>query len=172
MEKKEIPFHLSFRDSRKGKILAAAGVILGILLLIGGAFIPESKSTLPDSDTFYAPVSYTEALEIRVEELCKSIAGVTEATVLLTLENGKETIYAGNTASQSSEVSSGQTFDYIFMNRNGEETPVMITEIYPTIRGVAVVCTNGNDTSVQLTIIKLLSASLGISSNRIQVAGS
>ena len=153
-------------------IITIVGVAIGIVLLIAGTFVPDQKDSQPEEDSFYAPVSYTESLEERIEELCTSIAGITDATVLLTLENGKETVYAGNTTSQNSDTSNGQTFDYIIMNRNGGEEPVLITEIYPTIRGVAVVCTNGEDAAVQITITKLLAASLGISTNRIQVAGS
>jgi len=157
---------------RKTILISAGGVMLGIILLLIGSSSNSGSPQDKHVQTVISSVSYTEALEKRIEELCTSIAGIQEATVLLTLENSTENVYAGNTNIQKNETSGGQTFDYILMNKDGGEEPVLITEIYPKIRGVAVVCTNGDDISVQLTITKLLSASLGIASNRIQVAGS
>ena len=172
MEKKDFKWPSVFTDNKKTKLLIVGGVAAGILFMTVGTLFNTNIAQPNESDTYFTAVSYTESLENRIEELCTSLAGITEAKVLLTLENSTESVYAGNTTVQNSASVQGNTFDYIFMSRSGEEEPVLLTEIYPKIRGVAVVCTNGNDISVQVTITKLLSASLGISSNRIQVAGS
>jgi len=153
----------------KPVLFTIIAVVLGILFLISGSF--TGKGTIEKEDDGFTAISYTETLEQRIEELCKSVAGVTEATVLLTLENSKESIYAGNSAVQITEASSSQTFDYIFLESSDGEEPVLLTEIYPTVRGVAVVCTNGDNSATQYIITELLSASLGISTNRICVAG-
>jgi stage III sporulation protein AG len=91
-------------------------------------------------------------MEERIETLCEELSGVREAHVLLTLESGVEYVYAD-----------GGAWD--------RESPLLLQEISPQIRGVAVICTGGDDSAVRLTITELLSAALGIPSSRIRVAG-
>ena len=57
------------------------------------------------------------------------------------------------------------------MQEDGGDKTVLINEIYPQIRGVAIVCTNGDNVQIQKKVTELISASLGISSGRITVAG-
>lgn len=144
------------------KIITILGVGIGILLLTIGAVNTGESET---DKTEYTIRYYTEELEERIRELCTSINGVSEATVLLTLENGTEYVYAQN------QESDGRAWDYVIVSSNEGEEAVLVTEIFPQVRGVAVVCTGGNTALVQQTIVKLLSASLGVPSNRIHVAG-
>ncbi|MBR4959927.1 MAG: hypothetical protein IKY52_03420 [Clostridia bacterium] len=97
--------------------------------------------------------------------MCTSVAGIREAEVLLTLENNREYVYAQDSTS------AGDTLEYVILSGKEKEETVLLTEICPRVRGVAVVCTGGDTPAVRQTIVSLLSASLGISSNRIHVAG-
>jgi stage III sporulation protein AG len=87
---------------------------------------------------------YAGYLEKRVRELCLSIDGVDEAAVFLTLDE--------------TETASGMF---------GESK----TGGTPSVRGIAVVCTGGEYRTVRATVTDLLSAALGVSANRISVAG-
>ena len=149
----------------KKKWLPAAGGILGILLLIGGNLGFQKDSHAEDA---YSVQYYTEVLEERIQNLCTSVQGVTNATVLLTLDCGSEFVYAQNTDTTSPSTG---VWDYVIVSRGDSEEPIGVTEIYPKVRGVAVVCTGGNSAAIQQVITELLTASLGISSNRIKVAG-
>ena len=144
------------------KTITILGMGIGILLLIIGAVNTGESKT---DKTEYTIRYYTEELEERIRELCTSINGVSEATVLLTLENGTEYVYAQN------KESDGRAWDYVIVSSKEGEEAVLVTEIFPQIRGVAVVCTGGNTALVQQTIVNLLSASLGVPSTRIHVAG-
>ena len=142
--------------------IAIGGVLLGILLLISGNLFGKNGEKKGSVET--AAVSYyTEYLEKRITELCKSVHGVDDATVLLTLEKGSEWIYARNDAGQSTEL--------VIVQKNGSEEAVTVTEIYPEIRGIAVVCTGGDTPKIQTELTELLSASLGIPTHRIRIAG-
>ena len=88
---------------------------------------------------------YAGYLEDRVRALCLSIDGVKEAEVFLTLD-------------EAAAVSAGM------FGEGGASA-------YPAVRGVAVVCTGGERPHVRQTVTMLLSAALGIPSNRISVAG-
>lgn len=101
-----------------------------------------------------------------------SISGVEEAEVLLTLDCSTEYVYAQNEQRNKTDSAENISADYLILNQGDRSDAVLLMEIYPKIRGIAIVCTGGNEVVVQKTIIDLLSAALGISSNRIKVAGS
>jgi hypothetical protein len=115
--------------------------------------------------------TYTEILEKKIAELCRGVSGVQNVKVLLTLESGNEYVYAQNSDTHEDGTVHNATRDYLIINSGGDEKTVLIKEIYPKIRGIAVVCTNGDDVRVQKKIIDLLAAALGVNSNRICVSG-
>ena len=141
-------------------------VLLGLLgvalLLIGGTGTHTNDTKSNSTDEEYLSVRfYTRELEERIEELCREIHGIGEVHVLLTLEGGSEYVYAENVSA---------SFTDSYMSKNSD-TPLVVQEIYPKIRGIAVVCSHGNDSAVQLMITELLGAAFGIPSSRIYVAG-
>ncbi len=144
--------------------IAGLGLLLGILLLVASSLLPQKAEPAPDS---YKVQYYTDVLEERITALCNNIHGVQDTTVLLTLDSGSEYVYAQNTT----ENGTGGAWDYVILQQGSGEDTILVTEIYPKIRGVAVVCTGGDNVVIQRTITELLSASLGISSHRIRVAG-
>ena len=150
-------------DKKYVPIIGAA--LLGLMLLIGGGITGGGKKSdgIDDADSYFSVRFYTEDLEERIEELCRQIHGIGEVHVLVTLEGGCEYVYAENMA--------GSSRSYI-MRADGEgESPVFVQEIYPRIRGIAVVCTKGEDSAVRLAVTQLLSAAFDIPSSRIYVAG-
>ena len=157
----EKSFWLSFLKNKKILILILIDVI-GFVLLIAG----ERSTDMDESDgeqSYYSVRFYTEEMEARIADLCRQIHGVSEVHVLLTMEGSSEYVYAENT--------SGSARDYVILQKGDGSAPVQVHEIYPKIRGVAVVCTRGGDSEMQRTITELLSAALGISASRIRVAG-
>ena len=95
--------------------------------------------------------------------MCRQIHGIGEVHVLVTLEGGCEYVYAENMA--------GGSHSYLLTSDGEGETPVFVQQIYPRIRGVAVVCTKGDDSAVRLAVTQLLSAAFDIPTSRIYVAG-
>ena len=78
--------------------------------------------------------------------------------VILTLDTSNESVYA--------QSSSG--LDYILTS---DGKPISVTEIYPTVRGVAIACTGGERDDIKIKVTELIGAYLGISSNRIKIVG-
>lgn len=150
----------------KGKkwLIVIVGAALGVFLI---AYRPASTSGAPTEEDSLEKIGfYTEALEKRIEDLCRCSAGISDVSVLLTLESGSEYVYAANT-----EQSEGTgTREYLILTGEKGGEPVRVTEICPKVRGVAVVCTNGDRADVKEKITTLLSAALGIPSNRIRVS--
>ena len=136
-------------------VLAAIGLIL---IIIGGVVGGSKKM---EEQTYTDVGYYTSYLEDRIGKLCRTVDGISDAEVLLTLDSSTEYVYGtdGNA-------------DFIILTGSDGEHGVKLCEIYPKIRGVAVVCTNGDIPRIKEIVVKLLSASLGIPSNKIEVAGS
>lgn len=129
--------------------------LIGICLIIfGGADGNSRKSPGTDDSVGY----YTEYLEKKIADTVKSIGGIDEAYVLLTLDSSSEYVYGNNTSS-----------DYIILEK-GEEA-VLLHEIYPTVRGIAVVCTGGELPRIRETVSELISAATGVPISKIKVAG-
>lgn len=148
----------------RGFIWVAVLGVIGLLLVIVGGEGNAVQGGKTDAAASEESVRYyTEELENRIADLCRQIDGIHEAHVLLTLEGGTEHVYAEN--------ESGSSRDYVIMDSKSGDAPILIGEIYPKIRGVAVVCTHGGDSNVQRTVTELLAAALGIPSSRIRVAG-
>lgn len=146
-------------DKQKIGILALA--VIGILLIVFSGQLgrfsgPDSGETQDYTDVSF----YTGYLENRIGELCRSVDGITEATVFLTLDCSSEYVYSEDSAS-----------DFLILSGSDGEQAVMLYEIYPRVRGVAVVCTGGDLPRIRETVTELLSASLGLPSNKIKVAG-
>ena len=136
---------------------------VGLIFIISGGKAEQIPQENKETKTYESVYFYTEELEKRIETICREIKGVSEAHVLLTLDGGSEFIYAEDTSASARE--------YVIIEGKEAGAPILIQEIYPEIRGVAVVCSHGNDSEMQKTVTELLSAALGISSSRIRVAG-
>lgn len=156
------------------KAIKGRGVWIVVLAILGAALlvfpgvwnVKEKKES--DADP---AVLYSEALEEKLERLCCGINGVRSAKVLVTLDGGSEYVYAENSERRQSSDSFATVKDYLIVEGKNGSAPVAVSEIYPKIRGVAIVCTGGDEPVMREKIVSLVSAALGISSNRISVAG-
>ena len=143
---------------KKNKSILILAVIAGfgiILILFGSISIRDSTNAVEALD----PIAYTNQLEAKIESFLLSIDGIKKANVIITLDTSNEHVYAQNQS----------TYDFLTINSSNGESPVYITEIYPTVRGIAISCTGGDRDDVKMKITKLVSAYLGISSNRIEI---
>lgn len=138
----------------KNKIVIASIAILGILLIILG-----SINTNKERKEEFKYEEYTENLEKKIEKFLLNVDGINKVEVIVTLDTSSEQVYAQNQSN----------YDFITIDSKNGESPVNITEIYPTVRGVAVACTNGSNPTVKMEVTKLISSYLGISSNRIEI---
>ena len=137
----------------KKTVLIIALVIIGLVLIILG-----NKSEKSDADNQVIDYkSYTKELENKLESFLVSIDGIKKAKVIITLDNSSE---QGNAQNQT-------TYDYLTNGSSKSEGSIA----YPSVKGVAIACTNGNNDEMKIKITKLITAYLGISSNRIEIVG-
>ena len=113
----------------------------GVLLLFSGGGLFGVRSE--KTDTGSDPAAYRLALERELSTLCAEVKGVGRVSVMITLAEGERTTYSG------SKVSS--------------VTP-------PAVLGAAIVCDGGGDPTVRAELTRLVSALLGIGTNRVTVS--
>ncbi len=153
---------LSFLSKYK---LALLFIALGVIALIFGSGQTADKEpniSASEQSEITAKV-YTEYLEEKIAELISKLDGVSGVSVLLTLEGGSELIYAENRSEGS--------VDYLIIDGADGEEPVLLREIYSSVRGIAVVCRGGDDANTKRKITELLSSAFDLPSTKISVAG-
>lgn len=133
----------------KGKWSLALLGLLGLLALLFGGGLSEGRETSP-ADT----ESYRKTMEAEVISLLSEVEGVSEVSVLLTLEAGESSLFAEDEGG------------YLTVGGDG----LLIEKRPPRVAGVAVVCRGGGDARVRETVKALLSASLGIGTHRVVIA--
>ena len=160
---------------KSGKLtVALLGVALGVVLLIlGNARLTgrgeqESAQASPAEGEITRSVEqYREDLETRIKAICGQVAGVGAVDVIVTLEGGYEYVYA----TDKKPSAGGESLTYVTVGSGEKESLVYVTERAPAVVGVGVVCTGGSDATVKREVTALLSAALGVGSNKIYVTG-
>ena len=111
-----------------------------LLLLFGGGLIDLPGKQSAAKED---PAAYRLSLERELASLCAEVKGVGRVTVMITLAEGERTTYSG------AKVAS--------------VTP-------PAVLGAAIVCDGGGDAATRAELVHLVSALLGIGSNRVTVS--
>ncbi len=109
-------------------------------------------------------VLLSDELEEKIENLCRSIDGVGYAKALVTLDTSEEYVYAEDSERKG---------DYLKITTvSPDDGGIGLYVISPRVRGVGIVCTDGDRPVMKKTVVELISAALGIDSSKISVAGS
>ena len=157
--------------NNKGKtILLLCIAAFGILLLLFGAYMDREDKSVTNGNEQSSNVEmnadeYARETEKRISELCASVRGVYNVHVVVTLKGGYNAVYAQN--SQSS--TSGYKNEFVLTGSGSSESPLLVGYSVPEISGVGIVCAGGGEASVRREIISLISATFGVSSNKIYV---
>ena len=141
IDKEKITSILSSDNARAVFIFIGLGAIL--LIFISGFF--GNNSDNKNIETDLSSSEYSESLSVKLVDMIENINGVGEAQVLLTLES---------------------SYEYVYLD--DDKTLSKILE--PKVRGVAVVCTGGDDPVVKEKITKLLATVLSVGTGSISVS--
>lgn len=166
------------------KIIIGAGLV-GIALIFLSGYLTSGGKSEPQSASSgvtYTAEEYETRLESQLEGLLMKIRGVGSATVMVTLEQTKQAVYAkeektsGQTTEDKSEGttrnetdSSNETGYILVRDADGSERALPVTEIQPVIKGVVVVCDGGDNPTVQQSVIDAVTTALNITSVRVCV---
>lgn len=144
--------------------------LCGVLLLTLSELLPERRDAEDGIEEQNIRTDnlteYEKVLENRLSELLSAVNGAGKVKVMLTLDCGDENIYA-------TEIKSGSSTEerkYVLIEENGEDSGLLLKTDLPQVRGVAVVCEGADSSEVRQEITGLLTAVLGVSTNRVNIA--
>ena len=143
-------------------ILAALGAAL---LLFGAYGKKEDNEAQNSTEASMSAEEYAAHTERKIAELCEKIDGVGDVHVVVTLEGGYNTVYAQNSQSGSS----GYKNEFVLTGSGSSERAILVGYSTPKVSGVGIVCKGGGADNVKKEIISLVSATFGVSSNKIYV---
>ena len=164
------------------KLLVILGVG-GILLIFVSSFFTGNKNDDKKTTSVgsgYTTEQYCALLEKSVKSIVTGITGDKKATVVITLESGVRYSYASadetdtssSTGSTNDQSSESKKESYITVkNADGSERALVVTEIMPEVRGVAIICEGGNNEIVAEKIKNAVTAALNITSKRVYICG-
>ena len=155
-DEKSIPRYIKALRGKWGLLLLAA---VGILLLLVGGGQPKASASAGETDAIARAEAYRATLTEELIALCEQVKGAGRVRLVLTLAGGEEAVYATDSTAD------GRT-DYVLSGGEG----LLLYRKNPTVLGVGVVCEGGNDPAVCRELTALLSATLGVGSNRIYIS--
>ena len=160
------------------KIIILAIIFIVVLvayftLFSNKTYVKVSKQ----SQNYTNSLDYANYLENKIVKVVSSLSGAGKVSAMVTLSSSLELVYAesvdektNTTVSGSSTTSSNNTSsETIIVSNNGENSPLIVKEILPNIRGVVVVCDGAKDVGLKLKIVQAIKALLEIPSENIQV---
>ncbi len=151
-------------------VVAVSGILL-ILISYGGTPGKTDGGEEKDVVTETAEVSadqetYRERMEMRVKSILEEAEGVGKADVMITLKASGEKV----TLKDNSVDSRGSEEETVLIEDGDKNTsPYIVQESEPEIEGILIVCTGGDEPSVQREIIAGISALFPVESHKIKV---
>ena len=158
-------------NKKASKIILLVGII-GIALIFFSSFAGSSEEETVPTYTEFSENEYLLKLEDDIKQIVYGICGDSSAVVTVTLDTGLVFEYANETkergAEEQDKSSNESEKTYIIVrDKNGAETPLLITSYMPRVRGVSVIC-NANETDAE-KIKNAVSAALDITLRKIYI---
>ena len=160
--------------------------VIGIMLIFTSNFskgkLKENKKIDKDFsilDTY----EYKKQLEENLKNIISEISGVGNTKVLVTLENSMQNVYATeqkknkeavedkneNERSKRQESNEIETKYITIKDSDGTEKALSVMQIQPTVKGVVVICSGGDNIDVKNKVIEAVKTALNITSKRVFV---
>ena len=148
----------------------------GIVLMIFANFTTSKTSQNASSNvTLNDDTSYKKnEIEIKLKKILSNIDGAGKVEVMIVFDSDYERVVAKNTKSSvKGEKTSGeerQTDTETVMSKDGNsQTPYLLKEINPSVRGVLVIAEGAGSDSVKMNIKNAVKTVLGVSMHKVEV---
>ena len=164
-----------FKKGERYRLLVALG--LGGIVLIGlSAFLARDERA-QTGESVNTTAVYAAALEKRLAEMVSSIDGAGRATVMVTLENGVEYVYANEEKTNNDHSENGAQISVrddsqktvVTVDDGSGKKGLLVTEIQPTVRGVVVTCEGATNDAVAARVMLAVRTALNITEKRVCV---
>lgn len=167
MEQKKLEGKINLLNLNKGvnKLFSKYKYFI-LVLVIGIIFIgfPGSLDTQVTNESKETTNFNIIEFEKKLETAISNIDGAGKTSVVLTLLSTEESIYATDIKSDITDGDNKKLEENITVVSTGSygEEPLLIKKIYPTFKGVGVICEGGDNSVTKLEITEFLTSVLGI----------
>ena len=157
----------------------------GVLILLFAPFSTGKTDTAPSKQQQEQRTveEYRTQLETELTELLSSIEGVSEISLMITLESAGENVYATEKRASvnllSDSLSSSQKRvenqndsedSYIILkSADGSESAILVKQLQPVVKGAAIVCKGADNEIIRQKIIETTAIALDLTTNRVSV---
>lgn len=158
----------SIQKYRYVVIILLAGLLL---MLVGTPRDAPDVDVQKRTDTQQVQGFDTAAFQEDLSDKLSLINGAGQVSLLLSMEDTEEVIYASNTKQTSTgenNVSYENTLSVLSDGSYGEQ-PVRVKSVFPNFRGAVVLCEGADDINVRLAITEAVATACGLSTDKITV---
>lgn len=158
----------AFIETLKKYRLAAAAVLLGVMLML----LPSGGEEKSESDSSAEAERFDRAaVQSEMEAILRTIDGVGELRLMLTVDAGTKHELAQDTATERSTADSvRQTSETVIVGAGSGTREVVVTRsVYPRYVGALVVCEGADSAAVRLAVTEAVHALTGLASDKISV---
>lgn len=163
-----------FNRDKKTFLIVLVGII-GVFFIMVSELDFDTKNENKKATKFTNDsYEYCLYLEERVADIVSLIEGAGKVEVMITLAETTEYVYAKNQndtkkTNDNSENLDNQS-DFVIIEKDNNDSGLLIKTFEPKIRGVAIVCEGGDNPTVQQQIYSTVSAVLNVSMTRISIS--
>jgi stage III sporulation protein AG len=144
--------------------------------------VPKAAETVVTNDSRPTMETYEKAYEDRLVQILDTVRGVSDATVMVTIDSSEEVVYARDT--QENKQTTNETdlkggtrgvtqFDdsghLVILKKNGSEQPIVVKTVKPRVRGVVVTARGAEDVRVQALITEAVQRALEVPPHKISI---
>lgn len=129
----------------------------------------DAELSAKESDEYSEEYESADSLGSRLEEILSSIEGAGKVRVMICYESGSEIVPALDSQKSETEGGMSETTKPVTVTRDGKQTPLILTELTPKIRGVIVVAEGGRDIRVRTELQNAVVTVLGTDPSRVSV---
>lgn len=149
-------------------------IAIALAVIIGGVYFAK-VSNKPKEDTtsndmiitnFSSSQEYATFLENKLENVLNEIQGAEDVNVMLTIDKGFEYVYLTEEETRTTSNGTQVTSTNVVLI---DGKPVIIQEIYPTIKGLLVLVKGSNEVNTRLNIISAIQTVIDIDASKINI---
>lgn len=156
-------------DGKRAKIIVAMGLV-AIVLIAFSSFFQSNDNKATETETSFDYSQYSDETKKQLTNIVSSIDGVGDCEVMITFEYSSENVYATDSENKNDESSQSNKDEYVLYDSQSGEKALLIKEKYPTVQGVSIVCSGGDNVEVREAVINTVTSLFNISANRVSVS--
>lgn len=139
---------------------------VGLLLML----LPQQSATATEETEPTEAAEQIQTKEQLLQDILQQVDGAGEVAVLLSEQEGEQTIYQTDTQTDTDEGSSSNRAETVIVtNADRDESGLVLRRDPPKYQGAVIVCQGADRADVRLAIVEAVQCATGLGANQICV---